>query len=86
LAKNSGRAKFDPGRSKPKIPLIYQEDGINNLVRIYDGKTTRTITSPEFKKMHSKSLSGKWCFISVEKNRNTGKYEALEEAYIRNLF
>jgi hypothetical protein len=37
----------------------------------------------EFKALRSKSLSGKWCFISVEKNRSTGKYETLEEAYIR---
>jgi len=83
LAKDPGRAKSDPGRSKPKVPLIYQEDGINNLVKIYDGKFTRTITSQEFKKMRSKSLSGKWCFISIEKNRSTGKYETLEEAYVR---
>ena len=53
------------------------------MVRIYDGEVTRSITSQEFKKMRSKSLSGKWCFISVEKNRNTGKYEILEEAYAR---
>ena len=33
--------------------------------------------------MRSKSLSGKWCFISIEKNRSTGKYETLEEAYVR---
>src|SRR6202008_494246 len=34
LAKDPDRVKSDPGRSKPKVPLIYQEDGINNIVRI----------------------------------------------------
>ena len=83
LAKDPDRAKSDPGRSKPKVPLIYQEDGINNLIKIYNGEFTYTITSQEFKKMRSKFLSGKWCFISIEKNRSTGKYETLEEAYVR---
>src|SRR5213080_2952519 len=35
------------------------------------------------RKLQSKALFGKWCFIPVEKNKNTGKYETLEEAYKR---
>jgi hypothetical protein len=83
LVPNPDRKRFDPGKTKPKIPLIYQENGIINLVRIYDGKSICTMSTLEFKALRSKSLSGKWCFISVEKNRSTGKYETLEEAYIR---
>src|SRR5437868_12135004 len=35
------------------------------------------------RKLQSKALFGKWCFIPVEKNKNTRKYETLEEAYTR---
>ena len=35
------------------------------------------------RKLQSKVLFGKWYFISVEKNKNTGKYKTLEEAYKR---
>src|SRR6185437_8579583 len=69
--------------SKPKIPLIYQEDGVNNIVKVYDGNLIRTINIPEMRKLQSKALFGKWCFIPVEKNKSTGKYESLEDAYKR---
>ena len=35
------------------------------------------------RKLQSKALFDKWCFISVEKNKSTGKYESPEEAYKR---
>src|SRR5205085_2739521 len=51
--------------------------------RVYDGNLIRTINIPEMRKLQSKALFGKWCFIPVEKNKNTGKYETLEKAYKR---
>ena len=83
IVSNPDRRKTNTATSKPKIPLIYQEDGVNNTVRVYDGNYIRTINIPEMRKLQSKALFGKWCFIPVEKNKNTGKYETLEEAYKR---
>ena len=83
IMSNPDRRKTNTATSKPKIPLIYQEDGVNNTVRVYDGNLIRIINIPEMRKLQSKALFGKWCFIPVEKNKNTGKYETLEEAYKR---
>lgn len=83
IVPNPDRKKINNATDKPKCPLIYQEDGINNIVKIYDGKSIRTISIPELRTFQSKALSGKWCFIPITKDRNTGKYETLEEAYDR---
>src|ERR1043165_5488430 len=83
IMSNPDRRKTNTAISKPKIPLIYQEDGVNNIVRVYDGNLIRIINIPEMRKLQSKALFGKWYFIPVEKNKNTEKYEILEEAYKR---
>ena len=78
LVPNPDRRRTDPGTTKLKKPLIYQEGGVNNIVKIYDGKYTRSITVPEMRKLQSKSLFGKCCYIPVTKNKDT-----LEDAYER---
>jgi hypothetical protein len=82
LASNPGRKQISSIDGKPKRPLAYQEYGVNNLVKVYDGQTTRSFIIPEFRKLKSK-LYGKCCFIAVEKNRKTGIFESPEEAYAR---
>ena len=82
LISNPGRKHISSLDRKPKKPLAYQEYGVNNLVKVYDGKTTQSFTIPEFRKLKSK-LYGKCCFIAVEKNRKTGISESPEEAYAR---
>jgi len=37
IVPNPDRRKTNTATSKPKIPLIYQKDGVNNTVRVYDG-------------------------------------------------
>ena len=81
IMSNPKRKKTNTATSKSKILLIYQEDGINNIVRIYDGNLIRIINIPEMRKFQFKALFGKWCFIPVKKNKNTEKYKTLEEAY-----
>lgn len=83
IAYNPDRKWTDPATTKPKSPIVYQEDGINNIVRIYDGKSIRLITIPEFRNLQSKSLFGKQCYVPISKDRKTGKYESLEKAYKR---
>ena len=83
IAYNPDRKWTNSFTNKPKNPIVYQEDGINNIVRIYDGKSIQSTTIPELRKLQSKALSGKWCYVPVSKDRNTGKYESLEEAYKR---
>ena len=82
LTSNPERKQISSVNGKPKRPLSYQEDGINNLVKVYDGNSTRTLTIPEFRKFKSK-IYGKCCLIAVEKNRKTGIFETVEEAYAR---
>lgn len=82
LASNPGRKKIDAVDKKPKTPLTYQEDGVNNQVKVYNGKDVQSIRIPEFRKLKSK-MYGKCCFISVEKNRKTGIFESVQEAYAR---
>ena len=66
---NPDSRKTNTATSKPMIPLIYQEDGVNNTVRVYDGNYIRTINIPEMRKLQSKALFSKWCFIPVKKIR-----------------
>ena len=77
LVPNPDRRQTDPGTAKPKLPITYQEDGINNIVKIYNGKSIQSIAVPEMRKLQSKSVYGKWCFIPVSKS------ETLEEAFER---
>ena len=83
IVSNPDRRRIDPATTKPKNPIVYKEDGINNIVKLYDDKSIRSITVPEFRKLQSKALFGKWCYVPVSKDKNTGKYESLEEAYKR---
>ena len=85
IASNPDRRKVEACTAKPKKPLIYCQniDGQESIVKIYDGKSTRSITLLEFRKLQSKSVFGKWCFIPVDKNKNTGITETLEKAYPR---
>nr|CAG8533583.1 15182_t:CDS:2 [Entrophospora candida] len=58
-------------------PLIYQEDGVNNIVKIFNGESIHPITVTELQKLQSKSLYRKYCYIPVAKD------ETLENAYSR---
>lgn len=83
LVPNPDRRQTDPGTTKPKMPLIYREDGVNNTAKVFDGKSIRSITVTELRKLQSKSLFGKHCFIPAIKDKDTGIYETLEEAFER---
>jgi hypothetical protein len=83
LAKNPDRRETKSGTTKVKKPLIYQENGIENIVTLYNGKSFQTITISELRKLQSKSVYGEWCLIPVKKSYETGIYETLKEAYIR---
>jgi hypothetical protein len=63
---------------KQKSPFVYQEDGINNTVTIYNDKKVKTLTFTQFQKA---KISKNYAFVFVEKNRKTGILETLEEAY-----
>ncbi|GET67348.1 D5-like helicase-primase [Rhizophagus irregularis DAOM 181602=DAOM 197198] len=58
---------------------ITPSHGTNNVVTIYNGKTVKSCTIAQFQKTKNSKSS----FIPVEKNRKTGVYETLEEAYQR---
>ena len=84
LVKNPNRIETKSGTTKIKKPLIYQENGIKNIVTLYDGESFQTTTTiPELRKLQSKSVYSEWCLISVKKSYETGIYETLEETYIR---
>ena len=80
---NPDRRQTNTATAKPKLPLVYQEDGVNNIVKIYNGKSISIVSIPELRKLQSKALFGKWCFIPVTKDKSTGIYETLEDAYKR---
>ncbi|UZO18717.1 uncharacterized protein OCT59_010029 [Rhizophagus irregularis] len=79
LALNPGRLHPSKIDRKRNLPIVYHEDGTNNVVTIYNGKTVKSCTIAQFQKTKNSKSS----FISVEKNRKTGIYETLEEAYQR---
>ncbi|UZO18664.1 uncharacterized protein OCT59_009976 [Rhizophagus irregularis] len=79
LALNPGRLHPSKIDRKRNLPIVYHEDGTNNVVTIYNGKTVKSCTIGQFQKTKNFKSS----FISVEKNRKTGIYETLEEAYQR---
>jgi hypothetical protein len=83
LAKDSDRRETKAWTAKPKKPLIYQTDGVNLTVKTYDGENIRTKSIPDLIKLKAKCNSGQWCLIQVEKSRETGKIESLEDAYTR---
>jgi hypothetical protein len=76
---NPDRKHTDPATTKPKLPIIYQEDGINNKVMLYDGKTIHSIIIPEFRKLQAKALFGKYSYIPIDRKIK----ETLDEAYVR---
>ncbi|GBC27834.2 hypothetical protein GLOIN_2v1793417 [Rhizophagus irregularis DAOM 181602=DAOM 197198] len=79
LALNPGRLHPSKIDRKRNLPIVYHKDGTNNVVTIYNGKTVKSCTIGQFQKTKNSKSS----FISVEKNRKTGIYETLEEAYQR---
>ncbi|GBC46770.2 hypothetical protein RIR_jg20855.t1 [Rhizophagus irregularis DAOM 181602=DAOM 197198] len=79
LALNPGRLHPSKIDRKRNLPIVYHEDGTNNVVTIYNGKTVKSCTIAQFQKTKNSKSS----FISVEKNCKTGIYETLEEAYQR---
>ena len=68
---NPDRRQTNTATAKPKLPLVYQEDGVNNIVKIYNGKSISIVSIPELRKLQSKALFGKWCFIPVSKDKST---------------
>lgn len=80
IVPNPDRRKITTAINKPKKPLIYCENGVNDTVAIFDGKSVRSIDMIELYKF--KSPFGKHCCIPVAKD-NTGVYEKLDEAYKR---
>ncbi|GET57267.1 poxvirus D5 protein [Rhizophagus irregularis DAOM 181602=DAOM 197198] len=79
LTLNPGRLHSSKLDKKRNLPIVYHEDGTNNVVTIYNGKTVKSCTIAQFQKTKNSKSS----FIPVEKNRKTGVYETLEEAYQR---
>ncbi|PKK55325.1 hypothetical protein RhiirC2_802706, partial [Rhizophagus irregularis] len=79
LALNPRRLHPSKLDRKRNLPIIYHEDGVKNVVTIYNGKTVKSCTIGQFQK----GKNSKSSFIPVEKNRKTGIYETLEEAYQR---
>src|SRR5688572_940597 len=50
ITPNPDRFKINTATSKPKEPLIYKVDGINNTVKIFDGKDVQSITTIEWQR------------------------------------
>jgi hypothetical protein len=74
---------------KQKSPFVYREDGINNIVTIYNNKKTssngapqkgKILTSTQFQKA---KISKSYAFVPVKKNKKTRILETLEQAYQR---
>ncbi|CAB4441334.1 unnamed protein product [Rhizophagus irregularis] len=79
LALNPGRLHPSKLDRKRNLPIVYHENGVNNMITIYNGKTVKSCTIGQFQK----GKNSKSSFIPVEKNRKTGVYETLEETYQR---
>ncbi|PKY63221.1 hypothetical protein RhiirA4_491438 [Rhizophagus irregularis] len=69
LALNPGRLHPSKLDRKHNLPIVYQEDGVKNVVTIYNGKTVKSCTIGQFQK----GKNSKSSFIPVEKNRKTGR-------------
>ncbi|GET50944.1 hypothetical protein GLOIN_2v1472929 [Rhizophagus irregularis DAOM 181602=DAOM 197198] len=82
LALNPGRLHPSKLDRKQKSPFVYHEDGVNNVVAIYNGKTVKSLTVGQFQKGKN---SDSYSFIPIEKNCKTGIYETLEETYQRTI-
>src|ERR1043165_2677763 len=59
IMSNPEHRKTNTATSKPMIPFIYQKDGVNNTVRVYDGNLIRIINILKMRKLQSKALFGK---------------------------
>ncbi|CAB4420166.1 unnamed protein product [Rhizophagus irregularis] len=79
LALNPGRLHPSKLDRKRNLPIVYHEDGVKNVVTIYNGKTVKSCTIGQFQKTKNSKSS----FIPVEKNHKTRIYETLEEVYQR---
>ena len=85
IAYNPNRKWTNSATTKPKLPVVYQEDGVNNVVRIYNGESIQSISIPEFRKLQSKAVFGKWCYVSIDRKAKESLQSAskAEEAYTR---
>src|SRR3990170_4569949 len=79
LALNPGRLHPSKLDRKCNLPIVYHENGVKNIVTIYNGKTVKSCTIGQFQKTKNSKSS----FIPIEKNHKTRIYETLEEAYQR---
>ena len=59
---------------RPKKPITYHENEVSDVVRIYDGKVTKSISVQRFQKL---KFAGNYSFIPVSRG------ESLEGAYTR---
>jgi hypothetical protein len=83
IAKNPERKVHKRWHSKAKNILVYKEDPFNGVVHFYDGKSRHTNSAEKLKELRAKRWSGEWCLVSVQKDKATGVWETLEEAYRR---
>ena len=77
IAKNPKRKKLTAWYSVPKVPLIYEKDGVKNTVTFYDGINYWKGTVAELRKLKTNRWSGKWCFIKKD------KLKTYEETFLR---
>jgi len=70
IAKNPNRKKLTAWYSVPKIPLIYEKDGVKNTVTFYDGTNYWKGTIAELRKLKSNRWSGKWCLVNKNKTQS----------------
>ncbi|PKK63736.1 hypothetical protein RhiirC2_716771 [Rhizophagus irregularis] len=57
LALNPRRLHPSKLDRKQKSPFVYREDGVNNVVTIYNGKTVKSLTVGQFQKVKAKWIS-----------------------------
>ena len=63
IAKNLDRKKFKAWYSVPKVPLIYEKNGVKNIVTFFDGENHWNGTVKELNNYKFKRWSGKWCLV-----------------------
>ena len=68
IAKNPNQNHLKAWYSVPKSPLVYEKNGVENVVKFYDGTTYWNGTVQELNKLKSQRWSGKWCCIEVVKS------------------
>ena len=82
IAKNPKRKNLTGWFSESKKPLVYKEDGVNNIVEFYDGKNFSIRTVQDLTNLKAHRWSGEHCFIRPEKKKD-GEIETLKEAFLQ---